>query len=876
MKYYKKIIPIVLTLLLFTGGVMAQTVVVDPIAGTDNGATPFLTIQAAVDSVLANAATPDVVQLQTNGIHIQTASVVIDMIGGDFTMIGVGGNAVIVGANFTALSTDIDEGAVICAATNSTVLFENLTVIPPSVLATGDADGGPVGDDVNGMSGLVMHSGSVNTSVTLRNLVITGNNNANAPTSIDGSLDWNGVTTVSVWPAACARLNASTDMAYIVEDCVMSQTSDQALNVNQNVSRATNVAGPSLVISGTGVYSYASNTILDLVPISLQILGDASGAINIHHGLEHAIQLRKSLTVVLDNVSIHDHGDDLGDRGIYFLYNAATYGCTMTNCNFWEVMGTVVRIDIRKAEMGPGGDFVVTNCHWRGGGQQGWFGVQHTYESGHAYGIWGKVAFTDCSFIGCDCNAMRIRSFPELEVRNCVFDSCGYYQDPPTLNYGNSTALLREYRDEHSRILVQDCTFTNNRGYGLSSEAQYCTYRNSYFENNGGPAFLGGGQSVGPEQTNPLLNYSISETLVEDCTSIYDGSDLAFSANDENRRCATVFRGLSLIMRNTRIEGAPLNSVNVLSGRNENQTVLLENVAVLFGASTAFRLESATNTLIGCSVWDCDGSGIERFIDVTDIADTTQNNNPLVVQDCFFGQCDGNGILTGALYDGSLSVSNSMVQECSPSGLLIYSATSMVQDCTFWNNFQAGAWLGFGSGPNSLIDYVSGCSFLGNGLYGLRIGEAQGIVGPATEPFSLPIASVTGCTFLDNGSNIYIDGIGILQRIEIANCIAAGVGDIGLDVGSMSGPGVSLSYSSLVTAGANTLTTPVADPNSKVTIGLGYVNLDPMLVGINPVGADFFVVDNNAFISLGSDGGVLVGSGSYRGNVNDVAAWRLY
>jgi Right handed beta helix region len=861
------------TILLMIGLVnpaFSQTVTVDPVSGTDNGATPFLTIQAAVAHVQGNAATPDVVQLMDNAQHIMSATLGFSLVGADLTINTVSGQAVVVCPNFTDAVDLQNNGAIVCTATNSTLLVENITLLPPPSSVVG-SDGAVGGDGTNGMNGFVIHADSVNSTITLRNMIITGNNNANQPTSTDGSVDWIGVAGVTVWPGACARLNANVDMTYNVENCVMSQTADQCLNVNQNVSTATTTPGPTVNITGTGVYSYGTDYMIHLNVEEVTINASAADAIDIHHGLTYAIRLYKARNAYINNIKIRDHGNvgagGGGDRGIV-IYDTGPRNFTLTNSTFDNIEGTNIRTYFTAARIQAGGVYVVDNCTFDRSGGQAWYDNNSLAGSGlDALNM--SITVTNCTVTNTFYCGMRFRAFMNVTVRNCHFQDNGFTAvgNGNALSFNSTTGLWACGSDaEGATVLVEDCTINNSRGYALCSYAADTTYRRISTYHNGGPSLFNAGSGT-------VYPYSC---LYEDCTSVDDAWDSVFTAAAWQRPCSIFARGQDITIRRCYVQDAGYDGVRVLSDWHNDMTALLEDVTVVNATGNGFRVESTTSTLRRCNVNTATENGIWRAVDshgngtvvVKDSENPSQNDKAMLIEDCVISNCGFDGINTDTYYHGPLTVRTSQVSDSVGSGVLVSSASSYIDDCTMINNGNAGLWLGFGTGPNAMLDTVVGCALLNNANYGIYIGEAQG---PLT-------GSVTNCTILDSPDCIHVEGLAILQALDVSDCILAGTGNTGINVAStVIGPGISVNHSALVQNGPHALSTSVVDANSpsKVTIGGAVIDIDPIFVSTNPVSPDFFAVDSALFQSAGSGGAALVGSSYLRGNV-DISAWRLY
>ncbi len=860
-----------LTFILLAAALLAapgfsQTVSVDAVLGNDGTGSPaYQHIQAAVNAVLTNPTTPDVINLNTNSPHIQTASIQISVVGGNLTLQGTGGAiARIVSANFTETNV-IDGGALVCTATNSTVTFKDFALIPPSAAVVGA--GGVVGGDGNGMNGIAITQSSSGSTVTVNNVVVTGNNNANQPTSLDGTVPYVGDVNVTAWSGACVRCNANVGMTYNIQNCVFSQTSDQALNVNQGIGTTTATVGPAVVITGTGAYSYADDSCLDLNPGSLTVQAANPKGIHIFNsslsGAASALQIQKAGTVLVEKLWIHDFGNGNSNRGIYVL-GVGGYNTTIRNCVFERVTGTVIRTAFTTAAYQmAGANWLIEDCTWDGGGQQG-------YYDGNGYTTAGgspeSITFRRCSVMRQNANGIRPRVFRSVLVQDCWFyqngkqSGVGANTDYQT-DFANGTQCLCDMETlarTDTEATLERCKFEDGGNYGCYLFAFHSTVLNCLAVANGGPGVGAGSRNSRPDVV-----------LIEDSTSAFDADNPTFTGALETRLCVFALRGNDITLRRVYADGSPLNAVFTLSeSYRDNELNRLENVTVVNCASTAFRLENATTLLSNCLVFNCLGAGLRKQVNAGDVGKATQEAGPISVDNCLFQMCHDGGVTTDYTISGIVTLTNSIFKDNAARGAELTSCTARVRDCSFINNATDGVRIGLGPGPNAIVGYVDHCSFLNNGRSGIYIGEAGGA----------QIGYVTKCTIIGSNDQIHVEGIGITAPISISDCILGGGGQNGIYASNfLFTPGITVRYSSLIQQGVYALTSQESDAGNFVTLAPGVIDSDPAFLSVDPDnGADFFAVDSNYFVDKGSGGGNLTGSGRYAGGTVEVLSWRQF
>lgn len=863
-----QLIPILLAAAVFALPGFAQTVLVDAISGNDGTGVPaYQTLQAAVNAVLANPATPDVVELATNAPHVQTATVQITAVGTNLTIRGQGGGlARIVGANFIESAVNTNASALILTATNATVLFQDFILIPPPLSVVGVA--GAVGGDGNGMNGIVVHTDSANSTVTFRNLVVTGNNNANQPTSLDGSVDWRPDPNATVWPGACLRCNANVGMTYNVENCVLSQSTDQVLNVNQEIGSATTVPGPALVVSGTGRFSYADDNALHLNAASVTLSAAQPRGIEIFNtnqaaGGSSAVQIEKADTVLVQNLWIHDIGNGNTNRALYFL-GVGGKNTTIRNCHFERITGTTIRtaFNAPNAAQMAGASWLIEDCTLDYSGQQGFYDNNLMTTAGDAP---DSLIFRRCSVRNNAANGIRPRAWRSVRVEDCWFTDNGKQNGIGSnsnyeTDFANGTQCFLDMESvgrTDTSGLVERCLFENGGNYGVYLFAFNSTLRNCVSRNNGGPGIGAGSR-----------NARADVVLIEDCTSQFDAINPTFTGALETRLCAVATRGNDILFRRLFVQGAALNAIFTLSeAYRDNEINRLQSVTVVDCASTAVRLEAATIEITDSVFLNCLGAGFRKQVNAGDAGKPSQESGPITITNCLFQQCADEGVTTDFAINGTVELRDSILRDCG-SGAVIASATARVSDCWFLNNSVAGLRVGFGPGPNAVLDYVANSSFLGNGQAGIYIGEAAGSA----------VGMVTNCTILNSPHGIHVEGIGITAPISVSDTIIGGVGATGIFADAfLFTPGITVTYSSLILQGAHALAAVKDDAGSKVTLGAGVIDSDPLFLSIDPAaGADFLAVDSDYFGGRGSGGSDLRGSGRYVGGTTGILSWRQF
>ncbi len=183
-------------------GASALTQTVNP---GDNSAT----IQTAINSVLASADPTGEVVFNA-GTYLLDASLTITIAPGDGVITLRGASSanrpVIVCPNYVGGTAD--DGAFSLAGTGATITVQDLIFLPPAI-----AGGGPTNPNTIGIGG---RASLASCTLNFINLLLTGNNGSNAPTSLDGlrnpALD---VGVASRFENACINLipaagNAST------------------------------------------------------------------------------------------------------------------------------------------------------------------------------------------------------------------------------------------------------------------------------------------------------------------------------------------------------------------------------------------------------------------------------------------------------------------------------------------------------------------------------------------------------------------------------------------------------------------------------------------------------------------------------------------
>ncbi|MBE7560156.1 right-handed parallel beta-helix repeat-containing protein [bacterium] len=850
-----------------------QTVAVDALLGNDGTGVPaYQTLQAAVNAVLANPATPDVINLNTNAPHIQTAIVQIPVVGGNLTLQGTAGRiATIVGANFTNTVDLVNQGAIICSATNSTILFKDFVLIPPPASIVGT--GGAVGGDGNGMNGLVLHTDSNNSTVTCRNVVVTGNNNANQPTSLDGSADLTSNPNATYWPGACLRFNANVGMNYNFENCVLSQSADQGLNVNQNISGATTAVGPVVVMSGTGRYTYCENGPLYFNAGSLTVQGSGPRAIELFHpGLstgDSAIVIHKAATVLLQNIWIHDFGATTGNRGVYVLGVGGHNTLTMRNCELTRVSGTVVRtaFNLPNPTQMEGASWLIEDCTFEESAQQGFYDANSLTVAGPSP---ASIIFRRCTFRNNAANGIRPRTWRNTLVQDCWFFNNGKQNAlAATLGLNYETAFdngtqcfidMESIGRTDTVGTLERCKFEDGGNYGCYVFAFNSTIRNCLSIFNGGPG-IGAGSRNGRADV----------ILIEDSTSAFDADNPTFTGAIETRLCAVATRGNDITFRRLYVEGSPLNGIFTLSeSYRNNELNRLENVTIVNCASTAVRLENATTELENCLFFNNLGAGLRKQVNAGDVSTPSQANGPITINGCLFQQCTDGGVTTDFNINGITTINNSIFRNNGGYGADLTSCTARINECTFISNATAGVRIGRGPGPNAILDYVRNSVFLDNAQAGVYVGEAAGAA----------VGTVTNCTILGSNDGIHVEGIGITAPITVSDCIIGGAGKTGIFADSfLFTPGITVSHSSLILSGVHALAAVENDAGNFVTLTASVINSDPLFLNANnPDGANFFDVDSSYFGDKGSGTPPmpLRGGAAYLGGTVEIGAWRLF
>ncbi len=150
-------------------------------------------IQTALNSALATAG-PNRVLLQSGQTYVVDARLLISGAAKSVTVTSDGATkAILVGPNYTTGADSFEGVFTVNGLTNSSLGFENFTLLPPafSVTGSGPAVGNTVGIGISDTcSGNNFHFVS---------MLITGNNNANGPLSTDGTGNLGGFTNPTVF-----------------------------------------------------------------------------------------------------------------------------------------------------------------------------------------------------------------------------------------------------------------------------------------------------------------------------------------------------------------------------------------------------------------------------------------------------------------------------------------------------------------------------------------------------------------------------------------------------------------------------------------------------------------------------------------------------
>ncbi len=196
------LITIFCALLLSASGVWAADFAVGAPSGSDTA-----NINAALTNALANSG-PNRVIFQSGGTYVlsSTVSIAGDVKNVTFTTDGAG-KATIVAPNYMAAPGAWDGMFTIISASNTSVGWDNLILLPAPFATTGQT---PFVANSATM-GIGVHPACATDTINMVNMVIAANNNANQPISMDGTVDPLTLTNYTMFADANVNVPAPTN-----------------------------------------------------------------------------------------------------------------------------------------------------------------------------------------------------------------------------------------------------------------------------------------------------------------------------------------------------------------------------------------------------------------------------------------------------------------------------------------------------------------------------------------------------------------------------------------------------------------------------------------------------------------------------------------
>ncbi len=796
---------------------------------TVNPADSVATIQTAINNVLASG-DPSGEVVFNAGTYLLSASLTVNMNSdGDITLRGASAASrpIIVCPNYTGATAE--DGAISIAGTTTTLTIKDLIFLPPAI-----GGGGPTNENTIGIGGRGTLQGC---TLNFVNLLLTGNNGSNAPTSTDGLRDpVMDAGTASRFANACINL----------------------------LPAAANV--PTLIIGATDVI--CSQALAE----GFYLGGDSSGAAQTNPALGGPRKAHYYNCVISFNAEdgLYQVQSGRDDRfyNCKFLYNgggtAVTSGQQGIQDGSWNP-GT--------ESDGVGARWYVENCQATGNSGSGFFmGAAETgyilnstcTDNGNyfalppsanaAHGVQTTANVGHLELNGLFCNGNRGSGISgnygengpgtTTIFRNVLIPTTGVNNtSTPT-----STTVLTGIEAGGETMLLEDVFVGNAPGCGFYRNAtgatanSNVTLRRCYFSNCGMPGILlwhtGSGSNV------LLENVEVNGAcLIPAALTSPDSVDRG---------------GGGICIRNP--------------GLSNTSTFTLSNVAVrnvatgnLTTQGNGIRVEAAAGSngqlqLSGVTVQNGSNSGATLY------------GGAITIDDCTVSAMVNQGL---ALNGTVLSVTDVRISQVGQSGVQVLAANPITMTTV---EVVGAARYGVTFGDDGASAPAVPLK-IGNLSYLCMVNNATAGVRVLSNQIAAPQWTLDRSTFLGNPVGFKMEAANFTsQPVQITNCILAGAGGTGVLVSTPLTSPISVHHCGLVQAGAFALATPTSDTanNPSLISTAGNVSSDPVFVSTTPGTAGFLDVRSTAYGAMGTGGTHLSGCADYIGDFVSIEGWRAF
>jgi hypothetical protein len=450
-----------------------------------------------------------------------------------------------------------------------------------------------------------------------------------------------------------------------------------------------------------------------------------------------------------------------------------------------------------------------------------------------------------------------------LHIENCLFDSGSYafhIANPDTVvtnidiinsefkaaQAGDGTAfVLRNGSVSVTDCVVEDCTFSGRRAMAFwTGTFTDLVFRNSTFTG------LAGRSTVWVGYGATVNNASFDSCEIGDATAGWgiaiDGSSVMDSFVIDNCTLNGVSNSFTCY-DNAAIRDSTITNSVIVSGLRANDecdNLLISNTTITDTTTVDDPVYLNCNgevTIQNCSI-SGGNSGIYA---------TNGNTSGITIGDVTIDAAGGNGSGINIGNCNDVAMSNVAIFDASPYGIAFGDGTVLSSTPTI-----------------GVLDKIC---VMGSELAGIAV------LFSGTNTF--PAWTLSNATLLDNP-------IGLLmapttpnnQPVEITDSIIASASGTGVQVNTLLGNGISISYSALVEEGLYALDTTEVDSggNSNIFTLSSVISANPIFLSINRADAAFLDVDSDAFSGKGSSSSNLSGFGDYVGGTTGICDWRLY
>jgi Right handed beta helix region len=840
-------------------------------------------IQGFIDTAMVNGDPSNLIQFQA-GTYVMSASLLLAGNAANVTFVSTGAlnSTIIVHGNHLGTSNRVsnwDGGIFCCDVTNSNIGWDNLVLLPPSFTTTG------VTDD-NSQTSVGVSSESSGSDFTMINFVVTNNNNADQPSSLDGSLDPTTLTNYSWfggtgWLMENSTVTGGGHNNVYLKDCVLTGQ-EWNLYINgaytdptEPGSTGDNFVAVNCVFSWTA--SSDGMNVDGMANVTLDGCQFHNNNLNSNDGIGAEIVEAKNLIV----------------RNCYFHHNA--YGCltryalvSLFENNFFEMndrYGFGERYSPRSADIQYTtttirdcttiGDHLAcddTSGRYSSGihVNAGYSTIERCTAIGSAF-----VPPTEANHYG-GLNGIFVRNPIKTVIRDCYaanWNRCGII----TVDGWASNEL-----PPGANVLIENCVVEDCGNHANPNLAQPIQTDGNYNDIGDGfhgfsPISLDQGQYMVVRDCtiNRTFAPALSVALTQDSGEIYKTAEVII----ENIKMTDCHDRLLWVQ--TDEDNSNIITVDGIDASGGNPTTQLATYAYgmdVMGASVTVRNSTVVNRIAGGLRNISSGVGSATWVHS--------------YENLYFENIGADALVVGNSYRGQSLISDVMVDTVTAgNGIVVGGGSgSEISSCFVTNANSWGVTIGDNNiAPQSSMNMASMDDLC---LYNNVAGGIRFIYGDNTQP---PM-TLTNTTILGNPVGISYEHL-FGQVLQVTDTIVAGdtpaPAGIGINVpgvvtdtfSGISAPRVEVFTSALAQAGPWALATgsqvAVGNEAGTVVFDGNTVTNDPVFKSTTPGSADFLIVTSGFYQGKATNVGVgqttdLDGCSTFELDPLAISNWRLY